>query len=182
MCYEPLQPRIRIVEVMEKFDQKLTILAAHFSDQANERQRQWRLVLQRATSFKGHFLTLCDHNSLLFPTSEALHQPLEDAPAVLAAWDLEFRWPRDSSLHSGCSQIHPLPDDREKSFASPLCSTRGFLGQANQKNWRVAGNDTSIRSYHHIAAAIRQLHISQEGGHTGRSSVGIGFVCAGLRY
>ena len=34
MCYEQLRPRILIAEVMDKLDQRLTVLAAHFSEQA----------------------------------------------------------------------------------------------------------------------------------------------------
>ena len=36
--YEQLPPRILIAEVMDKSDHRLAVLAAHFSDQAKERQ------------------------------------------------------------------------------------------------------------------------------------------------
>ena len=87
MRYEQLQPRILIAEVMDKLDQKLVILAAHFSEQVEERQR---LLLQRSSSLTGHLLTLCDHNSLLFPTSEPLQPAVDDTQAVLAGVGLEF--------------------------------------------------------------------------------------------
>ena len=99
---------------MDKSNRKLTVLAAHFSDQVEERQSQWRLLLKRASTLQGNLLTLCDHNSLLFPTAEAL-QPsaVSDAPAVVIAGELEFQWLRDTALHDCWLQIHTPPDDRD---------------------------------------------------------------------
>ena len=58
MRHEQIKLRILIAQVMDKLDKKLTILAAHLSDQLEERQRQWRLWLQRSSSLTRHLLTL----------------------------------------------------------------------------------------------------------------------------
>ena len=68
MRYEQLEACILIVGVMDKSEQRLTVLAAHLSDFAEERQQQWRPLPQRSSSFRGHLFTLCKHNSLLFLT------------------------------------------------------------------------------------------------------------------
>ena len=75
-------------------------------------------------------LTLCDHNSLLFPTATAL-QPsdVSNSPAVVALTELDFQWLRDTALHDCWLKIHTPPEDHDKSFESPWGWTWGFPGQ-----------------------------------------------------
>ena len=85
---------------------EITVLTAHFSDKAHERLVQYETLIKRCTSFIGRGITLCDHNSLLFPNVEAHSPPCQESSAMLKAKDAKSRCPQPTSLSDPWNHVH----------------------------------------------------------------------------
>ena len=82
-----LEPRIMFATLVSRDGLRLTVLSAHFNDQAAERRRQWEAV---GRFVQRHALTihvsLCDHNSVIVPgvDSHTVPKSGETAETLLA--------------------------------------------------------------------------------------------------
>ena len=103
---EQIQSRILVAEIMDKSDKKMTVLAAHFTDQLEERSSQWELLAKRSASFTGDVITLCHHNSLLLHHVEAHTPPSQELSNALAARDADLRLLQLTSLSDVYNHVH----------------------------------------------------------------------------
>ena len=106
MRTEHIRSRILVAEIMVKLHFKPTVVAAHFSDQANALLAHLEMLTKQSASFTSHVITLYDHNSLLFPHVATHCPPCQQSSAVLKAKDVEWRCLQSTTLSDLWNHIH----------------------------------------------------------------------------